>query len=185
MAAVAMAACLAQGAGAATLYDFDWSGGASFSASGTMELGSAIGIGDPFGSDDVLALDVELFDGATSVGTIDYASFQQGGDTLEGTRNASSLSILDLYLTSFGVTLGCEAVGCLFGGVQFFTPSTPGAVVEFGSTEAARASFVFTQVPEPGVEWSLVLALLAIAGMRFAGAIASAARRPRRGKRNA
>jgi hypothetical protein len=167
-AAVALAAFLAPNAGAATLYDFDWSGGASFSASGTMELSSAIGIGDPFSSGDVLGLDVELFDGATSVGTIDYAAFQDGGDTLEGIRNASSLSILDIYIASFGVTLGCDAVGCAFGLVQFYTPSTPLATVDFGSTEAARASFVFTEVPEPGGAPSLALALLTIAGMRLA-----------------
>lgn len=166
-AAVALAALLAPSAGAGTLYDFAWSGN-SYSASGSMELSSSVGLGDSFTSSDVLDLQVELFDGATSVGTIGSADFVAGSDVLEGTRTAPTLSITDVYLTAFGTTLGCDAVGCFLGLVQFHTPSTPNATVDFGTTEAARASFVFTEVPEPRLAASLALAGLTLATLRLA-----------------
>ncbi len=162
---VAVMVLFAQSA-SATLYDFSWSGN-SFSATGTMELSNLIGVGESFDAADVLALEVELFDGAVSVAMVDFPF--SAGETLEGTRNASSLSIIDLF---FGISaagsnnFGCEAVGCLFGTVLFRTPSTPSGQVEFGSTAAARESFVFTQVPEPGTQLLQALALVTIAGMR-------------------
>jgi hypothetical protein len=165
--AVAAAAFLAQSAGAATLYDFDWSGGEAYSATGSVVLSGAVGVGDPFDAGDVVALDVELFDGAASVGTIGFADLQ-GGDILEGTRNASTLSITDIYLTAFAVSFGCNGPGCLFGLVQFHTPSTGSSNVDFGTAEAAQASFHFTEVPEPAADAALALALLTLRALRCA-----------------
>ena len=65
VAVVAVTVFFAQSA-RARMYDFSWSGN-SFSATGTMELSNAIGVGESFDATDVLALEVELFDGAVSV----------------------------------------------------------------------------------------------------------------------
>lgn len=170
-AVVAVTVFFAQSA-SATMYNFSWSGN-SFSATGTMELSNVIGVGESFDAADVLALEVELFDAAVSVAMVDFPS-----PTLEGTRNASSLSITDLLLdvAAAGSTLfGCEAPGCLFGRVLFQTPSTPSGQVEFGSTMAAQESFVFT-VPEPATQLLQALALVSIAGMRSRNSLLRSAR---------
>ncbi len=159
----------------ATMYNFSWSGD-SFSASGTMVLSNAIGVGDPFDSADVLTLEIDLFDDGVFVGMVNFPS--QIFDILEGTRNASSLSITDLLLdvAAAGSTLfGCEAPGCLFGRVLFQTPSTRSGQVEFGSTMAAQESFVFT-VPEPATQLLQALALVSIAGMRSRNSLLRSAR---------
>ncbi len=111
-----------------------------------------------------------------TVGMVNFPS--QSFDVLEGTRNASSLSITDLLLdvAAAGSTLfGCEAPGCLFGRVLFQTPSTPSGQVEFGSTMAAQESFVFT-VPEPATQLLQALALVSIAGMRSRNSLLRSAR---------
>ena len=72
VAVVAVTVFFAQSA-SATMYDFSWSGN-SFSATGTMELSNAIGVGESFDATDVLALEVELFDGAVSVAMVDFPS---------------------------------------------------------------------------------------------------------------
>jgi hypothetical protein len=87
---------------------------------------------------------------------------------LEGTRKASSLSITDIYLTAFAISFGCNAPECLFGLVQFHTPSTGSSNVDFGSAEAAQASFRFTEVPEPAAEAALALVLLTLGLLRRA-----------------
>ena len=161
---VAVMVLFAQSA-SATLYDFMWSGN-SFSATGTLELSNAVGIGASFDKSDVLSFQVELFDGAVSVAMDSFPPFDDF-DALKGTRNPSSLSINDLIVSEPGIFFGCDAGDCLSGRVAFGTPSTSGAKVDFGSIAAARASFVFTEVPEPGAESLLAAALVTIAGLRF------------------
>lgn len=159
-----------QTAHAGTHYDFAWSA-ETFSATGTLELSSSVGVGDPFDPSDVLALDVELFDAATFVGKIDFLDFSAGGDALAGTRDPSSLVIEDLFLDSASVGFGCASIGCASGVVVFETTQTPAGSVDFGSAGTARASFVFTEVPEvDGQAW---IALAAIS------ALCVRARRPR------
>ena len=163
--AVSMAVGFAHAVRAGTLYAFGWSGN-SFSATGTLELDDAVGIGSPFTTGDVLAFELELFDGAAPVASLAFPPFDLPFDTIEGTRNESTLSITDLVVSDFGILFGCTAGDCLSGVVFFATPSTPGAEVDFGSIEAARASFVFTELPEPDVSGSLGVALGALAGLR-------------------
>jgi hypothetical protein len=165
--AVAIVAGLGPVASAGILYDFAWSGN-SFSASGTLELDDTVGIGSPFTTGDVLAFELELFDGAAPVASLAFPPFDLPFDTIEGTRNESTLSITDLVVSDFGTLFGCTGGDCLSGVVFFATPSTPGAEVDFGSIEAARASFVFTELPEPDVSGSLGVALGALAGLRAA-----------------
>jgi hypothetical protein len=154
-------------ASAAMLYAFAWSGN-SFSATGTLELDDTIGIGAPFDTSDVLAFELDLFDGAVPVASLQFPPFDLPFDTIEGTRNASSLSIDDLVVSGFAILFGCNASDCLSGEVVFGTPSTPGGLVDFGSTPAARASFVFTEIPEPGATMSVGIVLVALAALRAA-----------------
>lgn len=164
--AVSIAICLPTGSTAATLYDFDWSGN-SYSATGTMVLDGSIGVGEPFTTTDVLAFELELFDGAVSVASLQFPPFDLPFHTIVGTRNASDLSIDDLVVSDFGILFGCTAGDCLSGAVFFSTPSTPGVEVDFGSIEAARASFVFTEAPEPEAMASAGVVLAALAGLRW------------------
>jgi hypothetical protein len=160
--ALAGAALFTQSAGAATLYDFGWSDGGSLSATGSLTLHDSVGVGAPFDKDDVLAFDLELFDGAVTQGTGHFPPFDPVFHALEGTRSASGLAIVDLYVSvPFGIRFGCDAGDCLSGSVYFNA-----GTVDFGSTAAARASFVFTEVPEPGAEASIATALMALAVLR-------------------
>jgi hypothetical protein len=162
---LACTALYAPSASAATFYDFMWSDGGSLSATGFLALDDAVGVGDPFDTSDVLEFDLELFEGGISQGTGEFPPFDPDFHALEGTRGVSGLSIVDLYVSvPFGIRFGCEAGDCLSGRVFF-----EATVVDFGSTAAARASFVFTEVPEPGVEGSIAAALAALAVMRMAG----------------
>ena len=163
--AVAIVAGLGPVASAGIFYDFAWSGN-SFSASGTLELDDTVGVGTPFTTGDVLAFELELFDGAVPVGSLAFPPFGLPFDTIEGTRTASTLSITDLVVSESGILFGCDAGDCLSGAVFFSTPSTPDALVDFGSIEAARASFVFTEAPEPDVSRSVGIVLGALAGLR-------------------
>jgi hypothetical protein len=162
--ALSIAVGFGPAAGAATLYAFAWSGN-SFSATGTLELDDAVGIGAPFETSDVLAFELDLFNGAAPVATLQFPPFDLPFDTIEGTRNAASLSIDDFIVSGFAILFGCNAGDCLSGEVAFGTPSTPGALVDFGSPPAARASFVFTEIPEPGATMSAAVVLVALAGL--------------------
>ena len=161
-AVVAVAVFFAQSASAGILYDFSW-GFDSLSATGTMELNSSVGIGESFDISDVLAIDLELFDGGVSVQTIASPpdEFDPPFDTIKGTRNASNLSMIDFVL-SFGPLFGCTAGDCLSG--EVFFPGVP--PVDFGSITAARESFVLTELPEPGTELLLPVAVLSLAAVR-------------------
>lgn len=145
-------------AGAATLFDFDWSDGGTLSATGSLVLHDSVGVGQPFDASDVLAFDLELFEDSVSQGTGSFPPFDPVFHALEGTRSAAGLEIVDLYVSvPFGIRLGCEAGDCLSGSVFFV-----GQTIDFGSTAAARASFVFTAVPEAGARGSILAALLAV-----------------------
>jgi hypothetical protein len=163
--ALVCAAFFAGSASAATFYDFSWTDGGSLSATGFLSLDDSVGVGEPFDKGDVLAFDLELFDGAVSRGTGHFPPFNPTFHALKGTRAAASLAIVDLYVSTPSIPqFGCDAGDCL-GGAVFFEQTT----VDFGSTAAARASFVFTQTtPEPGAALSLVAALVALVGMRAA-----------------
>jgi hypothetical protein len=153
---------------AATLFDFHWSDGASRSATGSLVLDDSVGVGDPFDKDDVIAFDVELVDGTTSAGTGHFPPFDPDFHALMGTRSASALNVTDLYVSvPFGIRFGCDVGDCLSGRVYFNA-----ATVEFGTIPAARASFEFVEVPEPGAETSIAAALAVLVGMgrRRAGA---------------
>lgn len=149
----------------ATFYDFSWSGN-SFSATGILELDDAIDVGEDFALGDVVSFELELFDGASSVASLSFPPFDPPFHTIEGTRNASSLSIDDLIVSGFAILFGCEAGDCLSGVVWFDTPATNDAQVDFGSTPAARASFVFTETPEPGATLASTMAVAALAALR-------------------
>lgn len=149
--------------GAATLYDFAWSGN-SFSATGSLSLDAAVGVGDSFTEADVLDFELMLFDGASLVATLAFPPFE-GFDTIRGTRTESGLDMTDLVVGDAGVQFGCTAGDCLSGEVFFETAATPGATVDFGSEVAARASFVFTEVPEPGLPASGAVALAALVAL--------------------
>lgn len=171
--AVPIAVALPLAAGAATFYDFTWSGN-SFSAAGTLELDDSVGVGAPFTIADVLAFELELRDGGVPVASLAFPPFDLGFHTIEGTREASSLSIDDLIVSDFAILFGCEGSDCLSSVVYFDTPATPGATVDFGSIAAARASFVFTEVPEPGAAGALAASGATLAALR-----AVRSRRPR------
>lgn len=151
-------------AGAATFYDFAWSGN-SWSATGSLALDDAVGVGDPFTEADVLDFDLALAAGGSVVATLAFPPFE-GFDAIRGTRTGPGLSITDLVVGDGIVLLGCNAGNCLSGEVFFETPETPGGLVDFGSAEAARASFVFTEVPAPGLPASGAAALAALAALR-------------------
>jgi hypothetical protein len=160
------AALFAQSATAATFYQFSWSDGGSLSATGSLALDDGVGVGDPFDKDDVLVFDLELFEGAISQGTADFPPFDPVFHALKGTRSGSGLDIVDLYVSvPFGIRFGCTAGDCLSGEVYFNVMT-----VDFGSTPAARASFVFTEAPDPGAGLSAVMALVALVGMRASNA---------------
>jgi len=150
-------------AGAATLYDFVWSGNA-FSATGSLALDDAIGVGDPFTEADVLDFELALVTGGSVVATLAFPPFE-GFDTIRGTRSGAGLSIRDLVVGDGIALFGCNAGDCLSGEMFFDTPATPGGLVDFGSAEAARASFVFTEVPAPGLPASGAAALAALAAL--------------------
>jgi len=162
IAILAWAVSIARDGSAATLYDFTWSDGDSLSAIGSLILGDSVGVGDPFDVGDVISFDLELFDGAVSQGTGAFPPFDPVFHALEGTRAASSLAIVDFYVSvPFGIRLGCDAEDCLSGGVFFLAMN-----VDFGSIAAARGSFVFTEIPEPGAVAAMLAAMVAILGLR-------------------
>lgn len=164
---ILLACFLAPAARAGTFYDFSWSF-APYSASGTMELSSSIDVGDSFHITDVLMIDVELFDGGVSVDRITSPPivFNPPFDEIKGTRNATDLAMID-FLISNDHLFGCTAGDCLSG--EVFFPTAPSGTVDFGSIQAARESFVFTQVPEPADVWALAAAGVALAGLRRTG----------------
>jgi hypothetical protein len=178
LASAALATGLPARADAATLYDFAWSGN-SFSAMGSLVLAESVGVGDSFTTSDVLEFDLDLFDGSAAVASLQFPPFE-GFDTITGTRHESTLSITDLVVGESGGLFGCTAGDCLSGEVFFDTAATPGASVDFGSTEAARASFVFTEIPEPAGSLPIAAALLALGALRArataAGGASSTAR---------
>ena len=162
---VALALLLAGSASAGSvIYDFSWSGGQSFTASGTLLLSDSVGVGSPFELADVVSFQLELFDGGSSVGTGSFPPFDETFHALEGTRQASSLDINDLIVTvPFGITFGCDAGDCLSGRVAFESFAT---TVDFGSRQAAQESFVFSEVPAPGRGVLLAAALATMAVIR-------------------
>lgn len=165
--AAALAALVAGGpslAGAATLYDFAWSAD-SYSATGSLTLDDAVGIGDPFTEADVLDFELALFDGGSQLAMLAFPPFE-GFDTIRGTRADATLSITDLVVGDDGVQFGCTAGDCLSGELFFDTPATRGVTVDFGSPAAARASFVFTEAPEPELSASGAAALAALVALR-------------------
>ena len=163
---VALALLLAGTASAGSvIYDFSWSGGESFTASGTLLLSDSVGVEDPFDLGDVVSFEIELFDDGSSVGAGTFPPFDEVFHALDGTRKASSLSINDLIVTvPFGITFGCDVGDCLSGRVAF---ESFGTTVDFGSRQAAQESFVFTEVPEPGRGGLLAAALATIAVTHF------------------
>jgi len=162
---VALALSLAGTASAGSvIYDFSWSGGESFTASGTLLLSDSIGLEDPFDLSDVVSFEIELFDDSVSVGTGSFPPFDDF-NAIDGTRNASSLSINDLLVTvPFGITFGCNVGDCLSGRVAF---ESFGTTVDFETGQAAQQSFVFTEVPAPSRGVLHAAALATIAMIRF------------------
>ena len=74
------------------------------------------------------------------------------------------LKKLALTVAITALSIGSASAGdCLSGRVDFEAEK-----VNFGSTAAAQASFVFTETPEPGSAASIATALAAIAAMRAA-----------------
>lgn len=150
--------CVAPGTRAATFFDFSWTDGGTLTAVGSLTLDDSVGVGEAFDKNDVLAFELELFDGVVSQGMGAFPPFDPVFHALNGMRAASSLDINDLYVTvPFGIRLGCDAGDCLSGGIYFDAMN-----VDFGSREAAQASFVFTQAPEAGAEASVLTALAAL-----------------------
>jgi hypothetical protein len=157
---------LAEGARAGTLYDFSFGFG-QYTASGALLLSDAVGVGEAFDVDDVESFELELFNNAISVGAATFPPFP-GFDVIEGTRNASDLSMSDLVVSDpFNISFGCTGSNCLFTGEIFFT-SAPGNRLEFGTPAAALASFVFTEVPEPDATLLFGAALVTLAALRSA-----------------
>jgi hypothetical protein len=166
------ALCLAPGARAGILYDFSFSF-EQYSASGTLVLSDTVGVGEEFSSEDVELYELELFNDSSSVGAAEFPPFE-GFGVVEGTRNASSLSMSDLVVSEpFGIIFGCTASDCLFTGEIFFT-SAPGGRLEIGTPQAALDSFVFIEVPEPNATALFAAALTTVAGLCVARSSRSA-----------
>ena len=156
--------CLAPRANAGVLYDFSFSF-EQYSASGTLILSDAVAVGAEFDSDDVESYVLELFNDGISVATGDFPF--DNFNVVEGTRNASSLSISDLVVSETGIIFGCTVGDCLFDVEVFFT-SAPGGQLDVGTAQAVRDSFVFIEVPEPSAVALFAAALTTLAGLRSA-----------------
>lgn len=172
-AALAAATCLAStGAAAGTLFEFHWDGGSGneLSATGVLELDDAIGVGQSFDTEDVTSIEVELFDGATPVGTATHPPFDIGFDAIVGTRTAAGLNLDDFLVSPEGIFFGCTAGNCLSAEVRFKTAMTGEFEIEYPSIQAARDSFVVVELPEPTAPAAGAIALLALLGMRAAHA---------------
>ena len=145
-------------------YEFGWSF-PPYSGSGLLVLSDSIGVGQDFVLDDIESIEIDLFDGDTVVAsqTSPPEPFDPPFDVIKGTREAGSLSMLEfaIGLPSFPGFFGCNDTNCFSGEVRF-----PGVGdLDFGSPEAARASFVLTELPEPGAGLSLAAMGLGLAAL--------------------
>lgn len=160
---------LASRAHAGIAYDFSWEF-PPYSGSGTLVLSDSIGVGQSFDIDDFELIDIDLFDGEDFVtGMTSPPDALDPSALIDGTRNASSLSLEDILIAGPGFTglFGCRNNNCFTGLVAF--PGVAGNL-DFGSGEAAIASFVLTEAPEPGAASATLGALLAIASIAGARA---------------
>ena len=144
---------LAPSARAGILYDFSFNF-EQYSASGQLVMSDAVGVGDEFDFNDVESFDLDFFVSGSPVGSSSYPPWPSF-DFVVGTRNASSLAMMDLSVSDFDNWFGCRGGDCLFEGEVVF-PTAPMDLV-LGSPQAARDSFVFIELPEPSAALMLVI----------------------------
>ena len=153
---------LAPSARAGILYDFSFSF-EQYSASGQLVMSDAVGVGEEFDFNDVESFDLDFFVSGGPVGSSSYPPWP-GFDVVVGTRNASSLAMMDLSVSDIDNWFGCRGGDCLFEGEVVF-PTAPMDLV-LGSPQAARDSFVFTELPEPGSGLMIAAALATLVALR-------------------